>query len=77
MVILGPYEPIAGYKVAAIVDGGIAIELVETSLSGEEHWPKAKRSSILHADDNSAKRRPSWRRKVGSEVWRVEHHHRW
>lgn len=40
-VILGPYEPIAGFRVAIIVDGGIPIEFVETSLSDDELWQKA------------------------------------
>jgi hypothetical protein len=55
-VILGPYEPIAGYRVAAIEDGGIAIELLETNLSDEELWPRAEQSSILYSDDKTAKR---------------------
>lgn len=35
-VILGPYEPIAGYKVAMIDLDGVPIEFVETNLSDEE-----------------------------------------
>jgi hypothetical protein len=37
-ILLGPYEPIAGYRVAIIEDGGVPIELVETELSDEEIW---------------------------------------
>jgi hypothetical protein len=50
-VILGPYEPIAGFPVAAIDDGGVAIELIETSLTDQEIWGGAKSSSRLHDQD--------------------------
>jgi hypothetical protein len=52
-VILGTYEPLAGYRVAAIEDGGIAIELVETNLSEDEIWSRAERQSVLYSDDPS------------------------
>lgn len=48
-VILGPYEPIPGFRVAAIADGGIAVELIETSLSDVEIWEKAETDSILYS----------------------------
>ena len=35
-VILGPYEPMPEFRVAAIEDGGIAVELIETELSDQE-----------------------------------------
>lgn len=35
-VLLGPYEPIPGYRVAIIEYEGIPIEFVETELSDEE-----------------------------------------
>jgi hypothetical protein len=41
-LLLGPYEPIAGFRVAIIDDGGIPIELIETSLSDDEIWSKAR-----------------------------------
>jgi hypothetical protein len=41
-VILGPYEPIPGYRVAVIKDNGVPIEFVETDLSDAELWRKAK-----------------------------------
>ncbi len=50
-VLLGPYEPIKNYRVAIIDDGGIPIELVQTSLSDEELWSRAETDSILYADD--------------------------
>lgn len=40
-VILGPYEPIEGYWVAVIDDGGVPIELIETALTDEELWARA------------------------------------
>ncbi|WP_295537914.1 hypothetical protein [uncultured Pseudacidovorax sp.] len=42
-VILGPYEPIDGYRVAMIDDGGVPIELIQTELSDEEIWGRARR----------------------------------
>ncbi|MEC3939978.1 hypothetical protein VOF76_28215, partial [Leclercia adecarboxylata] len=35
-IILGPYEPIDGYRVAVINDAGVPIELIETTLSDDE-----------------------------------------
>ncbi|HTE28415.1 VOC family protein [Flavitalea sp.] len=37
-LLLGPYEPITGYKVAIIDDAGVPVELVETILSDEFLW---------------------------------------
>ena len=42
-LLLGPYEPLSGYKVAIINDHGIPVELIETSLTPEELWAKAKK----------------------------------
>ena len=41
-VLLGPYEPIADFRVAIIEDGGQPIELVETTLTNEELWRRAE-----------------------------------
>ncbi|MDT4837680.1 hypothetical protein FQZ97_714190 [compost metagenome] len=41
-VVLGPYEPIEGYRVAAIIDGGVPVELIETRLSDEDIWGRAR-----------------------------------
>lgn len=41
-VLLGPYEPIDGYFVAIINDGGVPVELIQTDLSDEEIWGRAK-----------------------------------
>lgn len=35
-VILGPYSPLEGYRVAIIDEGGVPIEFIETKLSDEE-----------------------------------------
>jgi hypothetical protein len=41
-LLLGPYEPIAGLRVAIIEDEGFPIELVETALEDEELWRRAR-----------------------------------
>lgn len=41
-ILLGPYEPIPGYRVVIINDGGVPVELIETNLSPSELWGKAK-----------------------------------
>ena len=40
-LLMGPYEPIPGYRVAMIEEGGQPIELVQTRLSDEELWRRA------------------------------------
>ncbi len=46
-VLLGPYEPIPGFRVAIIEDGGQPIELVETSLTDEQVWERAGSANAL------------------------------
>lgn len=41
-VILGPYEPIDDYVVAVINDNGAPIELIQTTLSDDELWQRAR-----------------------------------
>lgn len=41
-VILGPYEPIDDYFVAVINDAGVPIELIQTTLSDDELWARAR-----------------------------------
>ena len=41
-VILGPYEPIDDYFVAVINDAGAPVELIQTTLSDEELWQRAR-----------------------------------
>jgi hypothetical protein len=47
-LLLEPYEPISGYKVAIIEDAGQPIELVETTLTEEQLWKRAEMDSILY-----------------------------
>lgn len=42
-LLLGPYEPIDGYRVAIIDDGGVPVELIETELPDDEIWGRARR----------------------------------
>lgn len=41
-ILLGPYEPIDGYFVAIINDGGVPVELIQTTLSDDEIWGRAR-----------------------------------
>jgi hypothetical protein len=41
-LLLAPYEPIAGFRVAIIEDGGVPIELIETALTDEEIWRRVR-----------------------------------
>ena len=46
-ILLGIYEPIPGYRVAIINDGGVPVELIETNLTPSELWGKAKEQKDL------------------------------
>jgi hypothetical protein len=50
-VILGPYEPIDGFRVAVIVDDGMPVELIQTVLDDDEIWNRAAtgRQASLYA----------------------------
>lgn len=41
-LLLGPYEPIEGFRVAIVDDGGMPVELIETRLGDDEIWGRAK-----------------------------------
>lgn len=41
-IILGPYEPIDDFFVAMINDNGVPIELIETTLTDDEIWGRAR-----------------------------------
>lgn len=41
-LLLGPYEPIDGYRVAIIDDAGVPVELIETQLDDAEIWQRAR-----------------------------------
>ncbi len=46
-LLLGPYEPIRGFRVAIIEDGGHPVELVETELSDDELWSRTRTESRI------------------------------
>lgn len=50
-VILEPYYPLEGFKVAIIEDGGIPIELIETNLTDEAIWKSTSKKSVLYPDN--------------------------
>ncbi|AHE68058.1 VOC family protein [Legionella oakridgensis] len=50
-IILGPYEPFNGFKVAMIIDSDSPIELIETTLSEEEIWYKHHNNSVIYPED--------------------------
>lgn len=50
-LILTPYEPFEGFKVAMIEDDGIPIELIETQLSDEEVWGEPKAKSVIYPEE--------------------------
>jgi hypothetical protein len=49
-LVLGPYEPIPGYRVAVVDDQGVPIELVQTDWTDEELWSRAKAQKDLQVD---------------------------
>ncbi|SAL26849.1 VOC family protein [Caballeronia humi] len=58
-VVLGPYEPIDGFRVAVIVDGGMPVELIQTTLSDEQVWSRAhsgEQASIYFKGESHADR---------------------
>ena len=52
-VILGPYEPFPGFKVAAIIESGAPIELIETTLSEEDIWYSEHQNSVIYPEAHS------------------------
>ena len=54
-VILGPYEPIPGFRVAIIDDGGHPVEFLETQLPDDEIWSRAEgEDNLLYSTDPEA-----------------------
>jgi hypothetical protein len=49
-VILEPYYPFAGFRVAMIEDNGAPIEFIETNLSEEEIWFGPKGKSVIYPE---------------------------
>lgn len=50
-ILLGPYEPIPNYRVVIINDGGVPVELVETSLTPLELWGRSKEQKDLNTSE--------------------------
>jgi len=48
VLLLDPYEPFEGFKVAIIEDDGVPIELVETDLSDAEVFGEPKANSVIY-----------------------------
>ena len=49
-VIMEPYEPFTGFKVAMIEAEGTPIELIETTLSEQEIWNDEHKNSIIYPE---------------------------
>jgi len=47
-LLLGPYEPIPGFRVVIIEDGGVPVELIQTTLTDDEIWARKESGSILY-----------------------------
>ncbi|KTD35290.1 hypothetical protein Lmor_0737 [Legionella moravica] len=47
-VILQPYEPFSGFKVAMIAEQGVPVEFIETTLSEEEIWYGNHENSVIY-----------------------------
>jgi len=56
-VLLGPYFPFEGFRVAMIEDGGIPVEFVETNLTEEEIWSGVNKPSLVYPEKNDASER--------------------
>lgn len=50
-VILGPYFPIPGFRVAMIDDNGTPIEFIQTNLSEDEIWSGEHRNTAIYPED--------------------------
>jgi hypothetical protein len=51
-VLLGPYCPFEGFRVAVIEDSGVPIEFIQTNLSEEEIWGAPKAKSVIYPEDS-------------------------
>ncbi|HHF7347830.1 TPA: hypothetical protein ACPSKE_000997 [Legionella feeleii] len=49
-VILAPYEPFPGFKVAMIAECGAPIEFIETELSEQEIWHGSHKASVIYPE---------------------------
>lgn len=50
-VILEPYYPFEGFRVAMIEVEGAPVELIETNLSEEEIWSGSKKGSVIYPEE--------------------------
>lgn len=50
-LLLEPYSPFEGFRVAIVEIGGAPVEFIETTLSEEEIWSDAPRKSVLYPDE--------------------------
>lgn len=52
-LLLEPYEPFAGFRVAITLEGGWPVEYIETNLSEEEIWnDDAHKNSVIYPGSN-------------------------
>lgn len=49
-VILAPYLPFSGFRVAMIEVAGAPVELIETTLTEEEIWGKQHTKSVIYPE---------------------------
>ncbi|KTC66503.1 Uncharacterised protein (plasmid) [Legionella adelaidensis] len=49
-VILAPYEPFPGFKVAMIAEEGMPIEFIETTLSEEAIWNSDHKNTVIYPE---------------------------
>ena len=50
-ILLEPYYPFEGFRVAMIEIEGAPVELIETELSEEEIWGKSHKGSVVYPED--------------------------
>ena len=50
-LLLGPYEPFRGFRVAIIEEEGVPIELIETTLSDDEVFGEPKANSVIYPEE--------------------------
>ncbi len=55
-VLLEPYYPFEGFRVAVINDHGTPIELIETNLNEEEIWYGSKHNSVIYPEASKISR---------------------
>lgn len=51
-VILEPYEPFDGFRVAAVEIDGAPVEFIETSLSESQIWGESHKGSLIYPDSD-------------------------